>query len=74
MKIKDLRKLKEGELVKRLNELKIELTKLAGQSATGTPPKSSGQIKQIKRAIAQIKTLQNESKAQKLMEENKLNA
>jgi len=66
MKIKDLRKLKPEEMEKKLSELNSELIKLKGQASTGTPPKNPGQIKQIKRTIAQILTIQN----QKTKEEN----
>jgi len=51
---------------KKLSELNSELIKLKGQASTGTPPKNPGQIKQIKRTIAQILTIQN----QKSKEEN----
>lgn len=66
MKIKDLRKLKPEEMEKKLSELKSELIKLKGQASTGTPPKNPGQIKQIKRTIAQILTIQDK----KTKEEN----
>ena len=60
MKIKDTRKLKKSESQKKVTKLESELIRLQGQSATGTPPKSPGQIKQIKRLIARLKTLQRE--------------
>lgn len=60
MKIKDLRKLKSEEMEKKLSELNSELIKLKGQASTGTAPKSPGQIKQIKRTIAQILTVKNQ--------------
>lgn len=61
MKIKDIRKLKGDEIPKKMAELSMELIKLQGQSATGTPPKSPGQIRQIKQMIAKIKTIQREA-------------
>lgn len=57
MKYKEIQKLKPEELQKKYSELKSELMKLKGQSATGTPPKSPGRIKQIKRTIARMNTL-----------------
>ena len=66
MKIKDIRKLKGEELNKKKSELTTELIKLKGQSATGTPPKSPGQIKQIKRTLAKMKTLQREKELESI--------
>ena len=66
MKTKDLRKLKPEEQNKRLKELKTELIKLTGESATGTPPKSPGQLRQVKKTIAKIKTLQREKEIESL--------
>lgn len=66
MKIKEIRKLKGEELQKKKSELKTELIKLKGQSATGTPPKSPGQIKQIKRTLAKMKTLQREKELESM--------
>ena len=66
MKTKDIRKLKPEEMNKRLKELNTELIKLAGESATGTPPKSPGQIRQVKRTIAKIKTMQREKEIENL--------
>ena len=44
------------EMHNKLSELKRELLKANAQVATGTTPKSPGQIKQIKRTIARILT------------------
>lgn len=57
MKYKDLSTLKEDELAKKEKEAKLELVKLQGQVATGTPPKSPSQIKELKKVIARIETL-----------------
>jgi large subunit ribosomal protein L29 len=62
MKAKEIRSTSKDELEKKMNELKKELIKLNAQVATGTPPKNPGQIKQIKKTIARIKTVQGESK------------
>jgi large subunit ribosomal protein L29 len=60
MKIKDLRSMSDEELKLKLTELRKELIKSNAQIATGTTPKSSGQIKQAKKMIARILTLQKE--------------
>jgi len=46
----------EADLKKKMSELKIELLKLNTQVATGTTPKSPGQLKKIKKTIARIMT------------------
>ncbi len=58
----DFKNLSEEELNKKLDELRMELIKLNAQVATGTTPKSPGQIRQIKKNIARIKTIFNQKK------------
>ena len=60
MKIKELRSISNEELKSKLIELRKELIKSNAQVATGTTPKSPGQIKQTKKLIAKILTLQKE--------------
>ncbi|MFP4423719.1 MAG: 50S ribosomal protein L29 [Candidatus Woesearchaeota archaeon] len=57
MKVKELHTLSEGELKDKLDEAKKELMKQNAQIATGTTPKSPGQVKQLKKTIARINTL-----------------
>lgn len=57
MKFKQLQALSAPEREKKLVEAKKELLKLNGQVATGTAPKSPGQIKELKKTIAKIKVL-----------------
>ncbi|MBS3126169.1 50S ribosomal protein L29 [Candidatus Woesearchaeota archaeon] len=65
MKIKELRQNSEEDLRKKKDELRKELIKLNAQVATGTTPKSPGQIKDIKKTVARIETvLQNKEKKQ----------
>ncbi len=66
MKTKEIRKLKPEEMEKKLGELKLELTTLEGQSATGTPPKSPGKIKQLKKTIAKMRTIEYERQLEEL--------
>ena len=57
MKFKQLQALSVEDRNKKLNESKRELLKLNGQVATGTTPKSPGQIKELKKTIAKLKVL-----------------
>ncbi len=62
MKFKELKIMEEAELKDKLNDLNNELMKQNAQIATGTTPKSPGQVKQIKKTIAKILTLLNKEK------------
>jgi len=57
MKIKDLRSMPKEDLNSKLIELRKELIKHNAQIATGTTPKSPGQIREIKKTIAKIMTI-----------------
>jgi ribosomal protein L29 len=59
MKFKQLQAESKESLQKRLKEVHLELMKLKAQVATGTAQKESGKIRNLKRMIAQIKTIQN---------------
>jgi large subunit ribosomal protein L29 len=65
MKIKELRELGKEDMKTRLEELRKELIKHNAQIATGTVPKSPGQVKQTKKTIAKILTILNEKEARK---------
>ena len=60
MKFKELKAINEKDLDNRLASLELELIKLRAQVSSDNNPKSSGQIKKIRRTIAQIKTIKNE--------------
>lgn len=60
MKFKDLSNLKPAELEKKEKEAAYELIKLQAQVATGTTPKSPGQLRELKRLLAKIHTLKNQ--------------
>ena len=62
MRIKDLRKLSDEDLQKRLKELKLELLKERGNIEMGGNIKNPGKIKVIRRDIARILTLKKEKK------------
>ena len=70
MKSKEIRQQKPEDTEKKLKELNSELIQLQGQSATGTPPKNPGRIKQIKRIIARIKTIQHEEELKQLIKQS----
>ena len=57
MKARDLRGMAKEELLAKLSELKKELVKHNAQIATGTTPKSPGQVKETKKTIAKIFTI-----------------
>ena len=56
MKAKELRKIKYEDMEKRVSELKSELFNLRFQLAVGQL-ENTARIKQVKRTIAQIKTI-----------------
>ena len=68
MKAKDLIPMSEEELNSKLIELKKELIKLNAQIATGTTPKSPGQVKEVKKTIAKILMIIGTRKVSKLEE------
>jgi len=61
---KDVKKLGEKDLDKKLNELRLELTKERANIAIGATATSPGRIKEIKRAIARILTEKNTKQIQ----------
>ena len=64
MKIKDLKSMSEKELKEKMAELRLELIKYGTQIATGTNPKSPGQVRELKKTIARIKTVLKTMEAQ----------
>lgn len=62
MKVKEIRAKKADDLNKDLSELKKELMQLRAQVAMGTTPKSPRRIHAVKKTIARIMTIQNETK------------
>ena len=59
--VKELRGLSQEELAKRENELKKELFDLRFQAATGQLQQTA-RLKEVKKQIARIKTVQSEVK------------
>ncbi len=60
MKFKELQSMNEEQLAKKEEEITMELIKLKAQSATGTTIKSPGQIKELKKTLAKIKTIKKQ--------------
>lgn len=60
LKIKQIREMKDEDLKKRLNELRLELLKEQGNVKMGRPIKNPGRIKDLRRTIARILTVQKE--------------
>ena len=56
-KTKDLRSMSREDLNSKLIELRKELIKHNAQIATGTTPKSPGQLRTTKRTIARLLTI-----------------
>ena len=59
--VKELRGLSQEELAKRENELKKEQFELRFQAAAGQL-EQTGRLKEVKKQIARIKTVQSEAK------------
>lgn len=60
MKRKEVMDLNKGEYAAKLTEIRKELIKLNAQASTGTAMKNPGLIRQAKKNIARIITLQNQ--------------
>ena len=65
MKTKDLRSMSKDDMKSKLIELRKELIKHNAQIATGTTPKSPGQVRELKKTIAKIMTVVSTSKETK---------
>lgn len=60
MRYKEIEAMNEKDLDKKLEDVELELMKLNAQVATGTTPKSPGQIKQLKKTIAKIQMVREQ--------------
>jgi len=58
MKFKDLKELSNKDLENKVKEIRLELMKDYAQISAGTPAKNPGMIKERKKTIARIKTIQ----------------
>lgn len=71
MKAKELRLMNESDTNSKLVDLKKELMKINSQIAIGTVPKSPGKVREIKRTIARILSVNNEKAAIKSKKQQK---
>jgi len=62
IRTKEMRKMTEEELDKKMKELKLDLSKKKAQIIIGGVPENAGKIKEIKKTIARILTIKNEKK------------
>ena len=62
--MKEIRKLKDNEIDKKLSEINLELGKELGNVKMGRPVKNPGRIRQLRKTAARILTLRNEKKKQ----------
>ena len=70
MKHSDMKKMQKDELEKKMYEVKTELMKLNAQVAIGTTPKSTKQIRELKKALARYETLRMQEFNSKVQELN----
>jgi len=59
---KDLRKMSEKDMKKKLTELQLEFSKEKANINIGATVTSPGRLKEIRKTIARIKTVQNNSR------------
>ena len=62
LKLKTLRELNKHDLEDKLSELRADLAKLRTEASKGTLKKETGSIRWIRRDIARILTILNETK------------
>ena len=60
MRMKEIREMKPEERLKKLRELRVELSKLRTTVESGGTVENPGRIKEIRRTIARILTVQRE--------------
>lgn len=62
MNFKQISSLSDKDRQEKLKEIELELMKERAQIASGTAPKNPGLIRENKRTIARIKTLEKQTK------------
>jgi large subunit ribosomal protein L29 len=63
LKSKEIRAMKEADREKQLKDLRSDLLKQRAITATGGAPESPGRIRELRRTIARILTIQREEAA-----------
>ena len=59
---KEMKKMSEEELNKKVEELKLDLSKKRAQIIVGGAPENGGKIREMKKTIARVLTIKNEKK------------
>ena len=67
IKTEELAKLSDADLVRRLNDLRTELSTLRSKAARGTLKKELGEIKTVRRNIARVMTVITAERTKKLV-------
>ena len=62
IRLKDMRKMDDKQIKKQLNELNLELAKERANIHIGATVTSPGRVREIRRTIARIKTIENEKR------------
>ena len=62
MRLKEIRGMSSEERTKKISELKIELSRLKTMVSAGGAVENSARIRQLRKTIAQILTIENEHK------------
>ncbi|OGD47134.1 50S ribosomal protein L29 [Candidatus Bathyarchaeota archaeon RBG_13_46_16b] len=62
MRIKEIRDMSSEERTRRLGEIKIELTRLKTMIKAGGTVENPARVKELRRAIAKLLTIENEEK------------
>jgi large subunit ribosomal protein L29 len=62
LKVKQIREMSPKDLNSKLSELRLELMKDSGGVKMGKPIKNTGKIGELKRTIARVLTVKNETK------------
>lgn len=65
IRAKQIREMKPEDVDSKLSELRLELMKETGGIKMGKPVKNTGRIGELKRSVARILTVQNESRMKK---------
>ena len=60
LRAKEARKLSLNELKKKESDVQKELMKLKGKASTGVAPENPGRIRELRKALARIKTIKKE--------------
>ncbi|MHC1605370.1 MAG: 50S ribosomal protein L29 [Candidatus Methanofastidiosia archaeon] len=62
LRVDDIKELGEEDMIAKRDELRFELAREKALLATGSAPENPGRIRELKRTIARINTLINQTK------------